>query len=376
MGGVACGPEPPKNFSQRPGFAEYFAANPPSENPPTRAERALLERFRPRLFLPPGHEGPIRFYADYIAHGRLIGIDGSVISAAVTRDILNRLRNNPYVVFEHEPPAGAARAPQPVVLGRIDRETVTFANGGKPVTMRFTFLTYHAVFRHSGLPAGMPGWQAWLIGLVAAPDDWHQLDHYTAVTVALGPDRRPAAVTFQQHNYLRTYIVGVDLDLPADGRVAVDVAVRSNELYPHRPGRVTRRAVSMMNGGSIAYLVNGSSKPWRAADDITEGVREVDYALDFLAPADAFYTFQGYLGRVRSLPGRSGPPGADYNTVPRFKKRAAQMLAFHWRDNDPVYLDWFRNGRGDGYAPIADRFYRDWQCAATPQTQPCRAGNE
>ena len=99
--------------------------------------------------------------------------------------------------------------------------------------------------------------------------------------------------------------------------------------------------------------------------NITDGVRQIDYSLEFLAPADAFYTFQGYLGAIRSLPGRSGPPGADYNTLPRFKPRATQLIAFHWRDDDTFYLDWFRNGRGRGAAPLADRFYREWRQAGS-----------
>ena len=64
-----------RNFSQYPGFAEYFAANPPAPAAGP-ADRALARRHAPRFHLPAGHEGPIDFYRDYIAHGYLVTGDG------------------------------------------------------------------------------------------------------------------------------------------------------------------------------------------------------------------------------------------------------------------------------------------------------------
>ena len=51
----------------------------------------------------PGLEPPIGFYEDYIAQGRLIGRDGKPLSTAVSATVLNRHRDDPYVVFEHVP---------------------------------------------------------------------------------------------------------------------------------------------------------------------------------------------------------------------------------------------------------------------------------
>ena len=88
----------------------------------------------------------------------------------------------------------------------------------------------------SGLPAGLSLAAAIPLGLVADLDDWHQLDHYTAAFVVLDGDGRPVALTLQQHNYLRTHLVGESVRLGSDGRFDIDVAIRSNELYPHTPG--------------------------------------------------------------------------------------------------------------------------------------------
>ena len=226
------------NFSQHPGFADWYAAYPPQHALPNATERALLERYRPRVFLPQRHEGPIEFYRDYVAKGRLYDARGELISAQVTPELLNAHKADPRVVFAHEP---SAAPPQPVMYGRIDRSELALPGCAAPLPV--TFLTYHLVFRHSGLPAGLPRWQEVALGAAADLADWHQLDHYTALSLALAPVEdgalAPFAATFQQHNYLRTYLLGERegagrLALPADGRVAVDVAIRSNELYPHR----------------------------------------------------------------------------------------------------------------------------------------------
>ena len=336
------------NFSQRPGFDAYFAANPPSTSAPDAADRTLLERYKPRLYIAEGIEPPIRFYEDYIAQGTLSDRDGKMLSSQVTKTLLNRHRDDPYVVFRHIP---EPRATASDMYGRIDRET--FDLGGR--TRHFTYLTWTAVYRVSGIAAGISGWKGLVLGAAGNLTDWHQLDHYTAITLALDEAQRPVAVMFQQHNYRRTYIIGVDLPWPADDRIGVDTAIRSNELYQHMPERSVRRAASFLSPDTVDYLVTGGNAPFRIADDITDPAIEVNYTLKFLAPADAFYTFKGFHGEKRLLPGRSGPPGADYNTLPANKPLHRQMIAFHWRDGDTDYVNWFKSP-GRGFDKLAARF--------------------
>jgi len=345
------------NFSQHPGFAAWYASHPPSDALPDAAGRTLLARYRPRVFLPTGNEGPIDFYRDYVAQGRLLV--GETVLDKVDQAVLNQHKRDPTGVFEH---VALDRPVHPVIYGRIDRSAL-------PGCAPLTFLTYNLVFRHSGLPAALPWWQAAALGLVGDLDDWHQLDHYVAMTLALTPEGGhlvPFAVTFQQHNYLRSYLLGAQdgpgrLALPADGRIAVDVAIRSNELYPHRPGRVQRRAVSFMSAEAAGYLVSGENPPWRAADDVTEPAHAIDPELVFLPPADAFYVFQGWLGERRMMPGRDGPPGADYNTLPAFKDKAVQLAMSYWYEGDADYPAMlgalFADGRPQvvDVAPFAER---------------------
>lgn len=347
---AASAQERDTNFSQYPGFAAYFAQNPPQASVPSRADRALLQRYRPRLFAARDAAFPIRFYEDYIAQGRLIDADGNLISSAVTRPLLNSLRDDPHVTFEHR----ASPAPtKPVMYGRVDRETFSLGDAQRA----FTFLTWTAVFRVSGIGAGISAWKGAVLDAVGNLDDWHQLDHYTSVTLALDEVLNPVAAMFQQHNYRQTRIVGTDFDWPADNRIKVDIAARSNELYPHKLGRTVRRAVGFLSPDTVDYLVHGTNPPFRAADDITDPATEVPYELSHLAPSDAFYTFKGFLGEKRALPGRSGPPGADYNTLPAYKPLHRQMTAFHWRDGDPDYAAWLRMP-DRGLHNLARRFAR------------------
>ncbi len=314
------------NFSQYPGFAEHFLANPPSDELPDAEAQALLEKYRPRFYLPDGHRGPVNFYKDYIGHGSLFEGDGSIISSAVTREQLNAHKERPDVEFVHRPgPDGWM--PESVIYGLYETAAIDIGDDAEDLT----FLTYHAVFPHSGLPAGLLGWQTLALGLVGDLDDWHQLDHYTAATVVLDSTREPVALILQHHNYHQTHLFGEDVQYPEDGRVKLDVSIRSNELYPHRTGRTNRPAVSFLNRKAWRYMIGAGPRLMLTADDITEPVRELKYDLRFLAPSDAFYTFKGYLGERRLLMGRSGPPGAYYKTLPEFMNFERQLLVGYWR---------------------------------------------
>ena len=124
--------QPATNFSQFPGFAAYFATHPARQAPPTPDEQRLLERHRPRFFLPPQHAGLIDFYDDYIASGKLYAADGTVLADQVTPGVLNAYKTEPRVYFVHRP--APARRTQPVVYARIERDVVDLAQFGRDRT--------------------------------------------------------------------------------------------------------------------------------------------------------------------------------------------------------------------------------------------------
>ncbi len=352
-----------RNFSQYPGFAEYFAANPPAPAAGP-ADQALARRHAPRFHLPAGHEGPIDFYRDYIAHGYLVTGGGVRIDGPAPVD-LNRYRDDVRAEFTHVP--GAAE-PRPVVYVTVERTGLWAPQEPDRAAEEFTVVTYHLVFRVSGLPAATPLAVAIPLRLVADLDDWHQLDHYTAAFAVLDADERAVALTVQQHNYLRTYLVGESVALGRDRRFDIDIAIRSNELYPHAPVRTVRRAVRFLDHGARAFMMGFGKRPMMSADDITDPDRTVAYELAFLPGSDAFYAFHGFLGERRRLPGRDGPPGARYNTLPGLKPLPAQVLDGYWREGNDG--DWARyqqsrkNGSGPaGFARAqAAVFHRNRAC--------------
>jgi len=358
----SCSDSSSGNFSQFPGFEEWRASYPPSNAVPDPEAMELAHRFRPRFYLPDGIEGPISFYRDYIAQGFLTLSDGSK-KHDVNREDLNQARDDPKAVFRHIPSADPT--PRMAVYARVD-EAKSPIPGEEP----WLFITYTLAFRTSGLPYGLSAGTGALLGLVRNLDDWHQLDNYTAVYLALDASRTPVAVTFQQHNYTRTYLLGLEegpgvLPRPADGRIPVDVAIRSNELYPHLPGKIRRRAVSFLDEKAVQYLIADGSPPLLSADDITDPVRKIDPPICFLPPSDAFYTFTGWLGRKRLMPGSSGPPGADYNTIPAFKPLHIQLAASHWWEGDTLFPEVFLSASPwdqdldtveDYLAPLFERF--------------------
>ena len=305
-------------------FEVWYRENPPRTTEPSERERELLHRHRPRFFHAAGEPRFIDFYADYIARGTLnvSGVEHDTVDSA----LLNRHRGDQTARFVHQP--AAPEAP-PVAYARYDRGG--FESAGN--RFEFEFLTYNLVFAHSGLPRGLPFWQRGLAGLINGNRDWHQLDHYVAATLALR-NGELIAVTLQQHNYLTTYRVPTDIAPDDSGRLRFDIAIGSNELYPHSSERTRHPTVSFITADNIEFVMTGQDKPMLGAFDVTDGTEEPDYSLAFLPPSDAFYGFRGTLGAKRMLPGRSGPPGADYNTLPAIKPYATAM-AVGWRGTTP-----------------------------------------
>lgn len=374
------------NFSQYPGFDGYLQAEPRSEQPASARERALLEHYRPRFYVADDEPGPIGFYGDYIAEGHLETAAGERVSREVDRDLLNAHQDDPAAVFTH---TGEADGGDAVVPARAETRAIALPGMAEPV--KAVFLKWNLVFRQSGIATGIPGWQRLLLDVVGDTDDWHQLDHYAAVTLVLVPstgvavadagpaDLIPLAVMVQQHNYLRTYVLTRDraaahpgrLQWPSDERIAIDVAEGSHALFPHAPEARRHRAVRFLDPDTARYLITGENAPWLAGDDRTAPEREVDYELTFLPPADAFYMFEGWLGERRRLPGRDAPPGAFYNTLPALKPAHVRLPVFFWHEEATDYPGDFAELDVSGPQPPAAEALEPFQRRFL-EALPCR----
>jgi len=303
-----------QSFSDFPGFAEHFSEYAPTSDKPNSDEVTLLEKYQPRVYAATGQPGPIDFYKDYIAHGALF-VNGEKISSSVTSELLNQYRDNTNALFKYN---GDHRSGQgtPTVYARVDYENTTYQNQ----QYDFTFLTYNMVFPVSGILKGLGKIQSAGLAIGGNLDDWHQLDHYVNVSVALH-NTKPVAMVLQQHNYQTTYLLD-----PESPDISVDIAMRSNELYPHSVERQQHPAVSFISTDNLEFIVSNINKPVMAGYDLTHGEHEIDYRLEFLPQTDAFYQFKGSLGKRRLLPGRSGPPGADYATLPGLMPRHIRLI--------------------------------------------------
>ena len=319
------------SFTQYPGFDKLRSAL--QSEVPNSTQQQLLAAYKPQIYIAAGAEGPVDFYADYIAHGQLL--DGKGNQQANNAVMLNNLRHDKNALFEYHPQTPPSPI-TPSAYGGVYQKTVDFADLGK---LSLTFLSYHFVFRHSGLPAGTSGWLLNIADFFDAAEDWHQLDHYTAVFIVLNGDK-PLAVMLQQHNYTRTYIIGEEDSFGNGKSIEIDVAISSNELYPHRSTLTKRRAASNMSAKTVDYLIGKEdSGVFLTAHDITHGVHKVEYTLRFLSPDDAFYVFEGRLGESRLLPGRDGPPGAIYRNLPSLCPLEVALYYFYWQENDKEYAD-------------------------------------
>ena len=241
----ACSSNEP-TFSAMPGFTEYFAKYQPATEPANQQEQQLLQRYRPRIYLAREQTPFLDFYADYIAHGELYS-GGELISEQVDQALLQKYRDDPGAEFRYIP---VDKPVSPVVYGKVAYDTLQHKGQSWPLT----FLSYNLVFAHSGLLQGLPGWQSWLVESTGMHTDWHQLDHYVGLTVALHQNK-PVAVMLQQHNYQTTYVPGHQgehgIEWPEDQRIKVDVAKQSNELYPHSPELTEHPGVSFASADNI-----------------------------------------------------------------------------------------------------------------------------
>jgi len=321
-----------QNFSEFPGFAEHFTEYAPTPNKPNPSEITLLEKYQPRVYAAKGQPGPIDFYKDYIAHGELF-LDGKKISSSVDSSLLNQYRDNTNALFKY---SGDYRLQgTPTVYARIDYESTAYQNK----QYDFTFLTYNMVFPVSGILKGLGKLQSAGLAIAGNLDDWHQLDHYVNVSVALY-NAKPVAMVLQQHNYQTTYLIEPEssANTPA---ISVDIAMRSNELYPHSAERQKHPAVSFISTDNLEFIVDNTNKPMMAGYDVTHGEQEISYRLEFLPQTDAFYQFKGSLGKNRLLPGRSGPPGADYTTLPGLMPRHIRLITGYRTESAEDEIDLF-----------------------------------
>ena len=343
-------PDTYNSFADYPGFAEYYADSCSAredDKPPPGGDVELLAQYQPRFFLPPGSAPPVDFYRDYLPCTTMrLYPDGVLIGGEVTRELLlsRRRDRRAYLDLDEECVSGK-RGGLPALYGRVYRERVSFPDGGGgEETFTLTFLKYNIVSAVSGLAAELPRLHRLLLlfpGLDA--ESWHELDNFAAVHIVLDEKLEPLAVVIAQHNHHRTYLISRDVALPADGRLAFDVAKRSNEIYLSSDAAFSQRHRVVQWSLQLEYLLSGREKPFFSAWDVTwgprAGGREGTFDLKVLSPCDPLYISEMLLGEPRPFfgkyIGRDGPPGSDYYNVPALLPLGRMLKFGYLHDGDP-----------------------------------------
>jgi hypothetical protein len=337
-------------FADYPGMTEYYRDWCKVSPPPLSKEGLeLLEKHRPRFLLPPGGSYPIDFYRDYIPHTVLrTWPDKKLAGAPVTRGLLQKHRTSrdKYLDLDREQflKAWDEQHPEPVVYGRVYRESVAFpAEDGSTETHDLTFLKYNLLFPTSGLPAEISFWSSILVGIGGFdPADWHEMDNFVAAHIVLDEEGDPIAVILAQHNHHRTFVVGKDILPDPDGRFTFDIALRSNEIYPASESSQPAHHRVIRWSLYLDYLLSGENPPSLKGLDVTYGKgaggQVIEPELVTLSPCDPLYTSEMLLGEPRPFfgmyLGRDGPPGSDYYNIPELLPMGNLLKFGHLHDDD------------------------------------------
>lgn len=324
---------------------------------PVEDDRELLHRFRPRIIISPHGMLPVDFYEFYLP-GTVVRDaerNGDMLEEKPSRTFLKGIERDKRYYLDYTGPVAPCTECSNYIAtgyGRIFREEASFRlKNGTRRSMPIIILKYNFVFPFSGLPKKIGFLREALARLVADPVQWHELDIHGAVHLILNETETPLVLLLAQHNHFRSYLISRDVRRPADDRVPVCFAERSNEPYPCPAGEVPVFFRAVGNPKHMPYVVDGTDKPFAAGEDKVYGTaaggKEIDYTLKYLPDKDPLYVSWinlGDQGRIFMSKNfyRQGPPGIDFNTWPALKKYGDIMQFWYIRDNNPDDADLLR----------------------------------
>jgi len=312
-------------------------------------EKALLERFRPRVFIAPKGRLPVDFYGFYLPNTVVRDDNGAIIKKSPTKLFLKSIERKAGLYLVYQGPDSPCEGRGCVGYmstgyGRVYREMAHFRTNAGIKKMPLIILKYNFAFTYSGVPAEIGGIKEAILSLFMDPGKVHELDIHGAIHIILDAKQRPLVLLLAQHNYFRSYVFGKDIaEMPGDNRVKVCFALRSNEPYPCPSGKAPLRRRTVGNPVNMSYVINGTDRPFLSGEDLVfgpeSGARAVPYRLKFLPHKDPLYVSWIPLGAKEKILFfdsyyRKGPPGMDMNTWPRLKKYSDIMQFWYLRDGN------------------------------------------
>ncbi len=323
-------------------------------NYPSDKDQALLEWFKPKIYIAPNGAKPIDFYTDYLPYTvvRRANERGRIQEHAPSRESLQKFMYDPQFYLEYTDTSDA-KSSSPVAYARLKRETVNLTAHSLITTRNFIFLKYHYVFLYGGLPSRLSEFKEKTAGFIGDPSAWRELEH-SSVYIVLDENEQPLAIMLQQYDYFRTYIVGEkEWKWPMDGKVKIAFSLRSNQPYKlPEEGNAPVPEFAVLDFKEIPYLIGQGKEPLLAGKDlvypVTAGAAEVDYRLEYLTEFDPLYISRIPLGRRQYVldrfenPFRRGSVGIDFCNWPQLADLGNVIQFWYIVEGNKEQVDFMR----------------------------------
>ena len=207
---------------------------------------------------------------------------------------------------------------------------------------KWLYIKYNIIFNWSGLAKELSSLtKTALFFLRLNPKKWHRLDIHTSLVMAFDTQNKLRLITIDQHNYVRSYLAGVDFN-PQE-QITVAAALHSNELYLDNGSTQKRSFRVIPFYHYLEYLITAKNKPpfWGKDEVIGKnaGGRVVKTKLIYIKPQHPLAAYSGLLAPPRPLfglfyIGRDGPMGYDYY-APAAAMPLGRLAAMgYWREGE------------------------------------------
>lgn len=331
---------------------------------PELDEAALLNRYRPKVFIHESGLGPIDFYRDALPRAELVGRHGEVQRKGLGReDLLNFSRSYGYYLrYPSRIPRCYGRAcnvKTVPIYGRAWDEQWSVPTGGnaeasaaEALPMQVKILRYNLVFPSSGLPQKLPWWSTLIAFIAGSPSDWHDLDIHGGIYVVLAKqddDYRALMVLLSRHNQFSVHVVGKDLEMQSGEDLRICYAERSNEPYLCPNKAETQLFPVSANPTQLRYVYTGEDGAWDSGYDVVQapeaGAVPLKTRLEMLSSRDPLTVSWINLGEKKTSfgvldnPHRYGPLGMDLNRSPAMPTMQQVAEFFYFEAEDKRAFD-------------------------------------
>ncbi len=335
----------------------------------TQAEKKILQKFLPRIYIAKNSLVPLDFYQEYLPQSVLKGGSKKNVSATssgkkINRKQLKAVERSAGYFLDYQGEFKKCILPECALKTRSIYGRVFYEDMLPPKKYQseekisFTVLKYNLVFAASGLPFKMSWYKNFGTALIGDRENWHELDIHGAIQILVSKKTGiPEVLLLAQHNHFRSYAIGKDILLPKDNRIEICIAIRSNE--PYLCAETTKLFRTVGNPNKFEFVLGGKASFFDGGYDLVEAKQTSvmqKLQLKFLPSRDPLYTSWIDLGGKNKILGifpsffRSAPPGINMNTTPKLKKYTDIAKVWYFLEKDQQQIKLF-NEMGSFFDP-------------------------